>query len=306
MFIEWAPTSSYIAYKADQDIVDVKELYLTTPTATPADVPIKVNTPLSGSGDVEQFAWSPDGRHIAYRDHKSIAYRYDLFVFTPATLTRRQVSATGPAPSTTASLFEWSPDSSQLAYKLVTTAATTTDLYTVNADGTGNVRINPLLQSGAAVREYEWSPDNLQIAYTSDQETLGVLELFVATPGVPGTTKLNAALSGAFVQDHQWSPDGTRLIYSAGLVSSGELQAEMLVVDAGGLGVTQLDSVFVDSYSPFTQYYQWSPDGLRVTYVTAENTGGKRVIRSVSAAGGVPVKLSGTLEDIFSFIYLPQ
>jgi Tol biopolymer transport system component len=302
-FIEWASTSSFIAFIAEQDIAEVKELYLVTPNGSSL---FKVNDDLSVGGDVGKFEWSPNGRHIAYRAHKTIAGINDLYVFTIASLSRRQVSV--PRLPNSGGVFApiaWSPDSTSLAYRAYIDSNTVVDLYTVKADGSDGVKINPLMPSGSRVQNIAWSPLSDQLAYSADQETPNVVELFAATPGVPGIAKLNAALTGADILHFSWSPDGAQLVYSAGIVLSGELQAELFVADAGGLGVAQLDSVFVQSWSPYTKFLDWSPDSLRVTYVTGEASGGKQVLRSVSVTGGVAVDLGGTLEEIFGFSYLP-
>jgi len=60
----WAPDSSRIAYRADQETDRIDELYTVAPDGT---ANLKVSGALIAEGDVWGYAWAPDSSRIAYR-----------------------------------------------------------------------------------------------------------------------------------------------------------------------------------------------------------------------------------------------
>ncbi len=112
--------------------------------------------PQSSPPDSRQPAWSPDGSRIAFI--RGTFVDADIFVMNAAGGRATQLTA-GP----TLDIFPaWSPDGSRLAFvKMVfegeRTGPASFDLYVMNADGSGQVRLtdSPEVYEG----EPAWSPD---------------------------------------------------------------------------------------------------------------------------------------------------
>jgi hypothetical protein len=75
-----APDGVHAAYRADQVVPGVIELFLVRSDGTRG--PRRVNTALVPGGDVQDFAFSPDGSWVAYRADQAIDEVMELFVST--------------------------------------------------------------------------------------------------------------------------------------------------------------------------------------------------------------------------------
>src|SRR6266849_9217787 len=106
-------------------------------------------------------AFSPDGTKIAFvRDFKGI------FVMNPDGSGQTQIlDGAGAGFSSITSFANWSPDGRKLAFNgLVKGSKDGSDIYVINADGTGLTRLttDPADDSSPA-----WSPDGKKIAFSS-------------------------------------------------------------------------------------------------------------------------------------------
>jgi Tol biopolymer transport system component len=155
-----------------------------------------------------QTAFSPDGGRIALTGQgkgKDVLHVWDVAA-------RREIrrfdlpleSVSGPT---------WSPDGRQLAFS--GSAGGVTDLYLVNADGTGFRR---LTNDGYGDFQPQWSPDGKTIAFTTDRDSASfdllrfkpwrLALLDVASGGI--TVIPN---QGGMNLNPQWAPDGRSIAY---------------------------------------------------------------------------------------------
>jgi dipeptidyl aminopeptidase/acylaminoacyl peptidase len=191
---------------------------------------------------VQQFAWRPDGRALAYVTadepaNKALAARHlDAFVVGDQAFNERAA----PTPN---------------------------HLWLVNADGSGNRRLTegtwsipsaqPPSSPGPPI---SWSPDGTQIAFTrmpnaydADSDLAVVAVLNVATGTIRTLTS-----HGKFEGYGEFSPDGSRIAYWYPYHGDGAAENDIDVAPAtGGDGV----DVTADTVDTNVVRAMWMPDG---------------------------------------------
>jgi TolB protein len=173
-----------------------------------------------GAQDVEEVEpeWSPDGRKIAYsRGDRCQTEPLDVCnrIWTvdadgsdarrliprrlPGILANREVSFQAPT---------WSPDGRRIAYEQSIWESQRSNLYVMNADGSGRRRLTRLRNA----RSPAWSPDGARIAFTHRPERPGYREIYVLTLKTGKLRRLTRT-KAADESLPQWSPDGRRIVY---------------------------------------------------------------------------------------------
>jgi Tol biopolymer transport system component len=167
-----------------------------------------VRTP--GSNTASGFAWSPDGRTIAYSTAQTIGL-VTLDGTTWSILTLAGVIR----------VTAWSPDGRWIAY-------TATDgVWLVHPDGTDNHRF------AAQASGLQWSPDGSRVAYL----TSGTLVVAAAD-----NSDARAVATGIEPTSITWSRDGTQ-IFATRIVNRwplGSLFTRLVAVAADGSGETPI------------------------------------------------------------------
>jgi Tol biopolymer transport system component len=142
---------------------------------------------------------------------------------------------------------EWSPDGTRVAYHKATNAlGTGSDLFVINADGTGETRLTFNFNSF----EPTWSPDGLELAYQDRSD--GDWEIMVRRISDGVTRQLTNNTS----QDIEPTWHGTTIAFVRTTTVSSSLLT-MSSVDGGGVAVRG-----ADVRSP-----AFAPDGTRLTFV---------------------------------------
>jgi TolB protein len=148
------------------------------------------------------LAWSPDGTQIAYVSYerrdgisKPIVYAQNLASGRRIILANEKGSNSSPA---------WSPDGKRLA--VVLTRDGNSQIYQVNADGTGLSRLS---NSNGIDTEPTFSPDGNFVYFTSDRG--GSPQIYRVSANGGASERLT--FNGSFNARPQISPDGRYMSY---------------------------------------------------------------------------------------------
>ena len=298
---DWAPDSSVVTYTADQDIVNVRELYSALPDGSGIS---KINPALPVNRAVIDFEWAPDSSRIAYRASQDTEGVLEVYSSLPDGGGNARINPTPPLAGGV-SRYVWSADSTRIAYVAAQDTVNVQELYASDPDGTNNTKLNGALVAGGTVFNYLWSTDGSRVAYQADQETDGIIELYAANADGTMNVKLSGALvaggSNAFTvidEFNMWSPDGSMFVYPASTFTAGVF--EHFVTEDG----TNQAQVTLTAAGALSGFAKWSADGSSVVYASDQDTVGVEELYIGSADGMSNTKISGTM-IADGDIYLP-
>jgi Tol biopolymer transport system component len=176
----------------------------------------------------------------------------------------------GPVPS---------PDGSRIAYVATEVEGEGSDIFVVNRDGTGQVKLTSTLGTDD---NPSWSPDGTKIAYRSyrdgRQGDIWVMDadgsnaVNITPDPLPDTTDERRP---------EWSPDGTRLAFSSNRAGTFDIW----VMRADGSDPRQ-----VSSGAEYDTEPSWSPDGGRIAFRRSDDNTSDIMV--VFTLGGPPLRLS--------------
>jgi Tol biopolymer transport system component len=258
-----SPDSRYVVYIADQDTLNVDELY-SVPIGGGAST--KLNDQLVSDGDVFFASISPDSTRVVYSAEQTTNGVTELYSAPIA-------ANPGPRPVgdgvESAGVLRRAPRSIKLNSPLIPD---------------GNVDAASALISA----------DSTRVVYRADQQLDEVYELY-SVPILGGSViRLNTALvPGGNVHRAAISPDSSRVVYYANQQVADVF--ELFSVPMAGGPVVKLNGTPFD-YG--VSHFEISPNGGRVVY-TAQETATRLSLYSVPIAGGVPLKLNGPAVDGF-------
>ncbi|HVZ78189.1 MAG TPA: DPP IV N-terminal domain-containing protein [Gemmatimonadaceae bacterium] len=208
-----------------------------------------------------QAEFSPDGRRLAFTaqaDGRDVLRIMDV-------ATRTEVRRFDRLPLVSVTNPTWSPDGTRLAFS--GTHGGITDLYVVNADGTG---LRQLTDDAYADLQPQWSPDGRTIAFVTDRGPDANLERLSFPPWrlavydlatgritvLPGQAGLNL--------NPQWSPDGKALAY----VSDRTGIANIFLRDLGSGQDFQLTNLIgpVSGITEYSPAISWARGADRLAF----------------------------------------
>jgi Tol biopolymer transport system component len=287
-FVDWFPLMAAPSARGEADVYAMRadgseQLRLTT------------NEHFEG-----QAAWSPNGGRLVFVASESgIPGGSDLYVMNRDGTGRRRLVATAGEDLTPG----WSPDGRSIAFVLLAPprsargARPVSDIYVVNADGTGLRRLTGDETSKWGV---SWSPDSRRIATSvlgdgswqitrievdgSEQKVLTPVDRGSISPAwspdghtiafqrrerdrntiylmnADGTNERPLSIAREAFQP-AWAPDGTRLAYAA----SRDGHTEIYTAPVDGSAETNLTrGSGLDAFQP-----SWSPDGDSIVYTAS-------------------------------------
>lgn len=255
---KWRSDGAVIAYAA-RNSEDIIALF--TNDAMGASE-TEISAPLHQTG-VESYAWSPDGSRIAYMSESEDGI---VGLYSRAADGSDERDMTGELQWTGVLEFQWSFDGSRLAYLATQDREDQWDLYTTEADGSGNTRISSAPED-KSIGSFHWSPTGDWIAFEVSSIADGANSVFVSAGSGSLRRKLNLpgreARMGYGNEETPWSPNGEHLAFhewneigNTALVTNRRDGNERRVVweelEIRGRGVSG--------------DYRWSPDSERIAY----------------------------------------
>jgi Tol biopolymer transport system component len=253
---DFTADSMHVFYIADQDTINVTELYLVDVSGATPGLPVKLNGPLVAGGNVtpSDVAMSPDGNWIAYIADQDVDAVTELFL----------VDLRGPAPTAAAKTsapmvtagdvtsFAWSPDSTRILYNADQQIDAMNELYMVGVGGVqplAPVKVNaPFGPAFGTVLNttpagYAWSPDSTWVAYRAEANVDGALDLFVVPVDAAGpgaATQLNPVLlAAADIDEFAFSPDSSNILFRGDTVVAGRVDLHLVNLLNGTPGPTE-------------------------------------------------------------------
>jgi Tol biopolymer transport system component len=229
---------------------------------------------------------SPDGNRIAYVNHR----RLEGSALLHPNVWVMNADGSGVTPLTgelkrTFGPIAWSHDGRKLAAVSVLTdfgedqqlKYLTSDIFLVNADGSGAKLLIHLTDPEIHVQSVSWSPDGRKIAflwnrllYGDDHRTPKWLNENIWVMDADGShvIPLTRFTGPSSVREIGWSPDSRRVTYISSRAfdgsDAGAGRDNIWVSDADGSGslpLTRFRSMFV-TFNAFS----WSPDGSRLSF----------------------------------------
>jgi Tol biopolymer transport system component len=176
----------------------------------------------------------------------------------------------------------WSADGKRIAFAS-SRDETEPEVYVVNADGSGLVRVTRE-KGGSHAAHPVWSPDGKLIAF---HRWLGKTpEVFVVNVDGGEAKQLT---SGGGV-DPSWSPDGKRIAFAS--ARAGSIQLFSVNLDGGGL--TKLTAEKPGATEP-----AWSPDGTKILFTVPGDIDRASIVGILDVSSGKTARFA--YSDKFSF-----
>ncbi len=204
---------------------------------------------------------SPDGTHVTYV--AGIASISPINLLDIPTGKQMQLTATGSANWRPV----WSPTGKELIYLSQSAGGNGLDIYRVNADGSGTIRLTAQGNNLAP----DWSPDGKFIAFTRS----GSLMIM----GTDGAGQ-RAVTTMAYIGASSFSPDGSVLVFEGTTVKNNYTNLELFTVHLDGTGLTRITTEGFQAGSP-----QWSPDGSIILFLHYDTTVNWTSLYSVHSDG---------------------
>ena len=282
-----------IIYVADQDTVEVNELY--TVNLNQPGVSTKLNPALSGDRDVGEAFITPDNASILYRADQDVNDTFELYQVNfnnPGVATKLNAAF----PNGSLGVDQWlpTPDQTKVVYTAIN-ASNVLEFFVVNLQNPGvATNLNVPMMPGQTITNFAVSPDSQRIGFVQNPGQFQTMNLFAVELDTPGVaTQINEDLTmGGQILMFDFHEDNNQVIYSA--VDSFGSAANIFRTTLANPGTAvQLNP----GVGPLIGgiFFDISNDGNRVIYLATEMMSLVTEVFSVAiATPGVATKLSGT------------
>ncbi|MFO7687418.1 MAG: hypothetical protein R6V60_15150 [Desulfobacterales bacterium] len=274
-FYDWAFSASGISplvFMAKIDSATNVELYASFDNG--ATIVKLSGDIIPDSGNVVDFAVSPDDRQVAYKADQQEFGKFELYV-VPVSINGG--GAINVSRQSTNILevddFAWSFDNSTIAFRAfnpVPNSIGNVELFTVPRSGGTPVRVSVFPNPDGEVRSFAWAPSELLLAYTQNtiQGSPDRIDLYSTRPSNQDNNKLsNTTGTGSTistVRSFKWSPDSQLIAFNVVVRGSG--LSELLVADPSVVFPTPVPLTGTLQSLGEVNEFQWSPDSVRLAY----------------------------------------
>ncbi len=263
-YVKWPPTGLHDIYRQRADGAGIVNLTDSAPREENA----------AGADD---FIWSPDGSRLAF-----VRYDFDNQLASLGTVApdgSGLIQLTS-VPGELIDSVSWSPDGSRLVFRACpysTDDPNASDLFVINADGTGRTNIT---NGGGHNSDPSWSPDGARVAYVRTLhgvEGQAPSEIRVVGADGSGLFQIPQAI-GEIDYFPRWSPDGERLAFTRDL-PDGSAKIYLTRADGADLHGLPGDAATNDTN------HQWSRDGSKLSFISYRRADGAMKLEVINADG---------------------
>jgi hypothetical protein len=198
-------------------------------------------------GDRRYLRLSPDKTKLLYSDNRGISLK--ILNIAQGTITNLPAQ---PDINNGVHQASWSPDSSKIVYSQRSSTIFTSQIFTINADGTNETALTQAI-SGAPQFSPDWSPDGSKIAFIKSRS------IILMNPD--GTNQTQIYSSPDAIYNLRWSPDGSRLAFIK--TSNLSSAAGISVINGDGSGLIELP-LYAKNFAWGEKYQISTPPGINV------------------------------------------
>jgi Tol biopolymer transport system component len=238
------------------------------------------------------LAASPDGQMAVYSANRDVVDRYELFGVPVAGGSPQQLSAE-LAFTHTITDMQFSPNGARVVYLVTRDGGW--EVWSVEPDGDGNIKLNGALVAGGGVSSFKISPDSTRVVYLADQQSEGDYELYSVPIAGGGNFKLNGQLDdeGDVSYAYAIAADSAHVAFLGDVEQNGRV--DLYAAPILGGPATRLSSVFPLTPSSVHSFVL-SAHGDRAFYmqvVTPLGGGQTKRVWGVPISGGPRVRVDG-------------
>ncbi len=227
-----SPNSTFVMYKADQNVNDVNQLFRVPLAGGPV-------TTIASSGGVGEIAIASTSDHVVYVVGSGYS-RTNLFSVVAGGQPVRLNAILGGGP--TVREFQLSPDGQHVIFLADPEPNDVIELYSVPVGGGTVTKLNPPLGNGHVGDLLQVSPDSTWVVYQVVDNDTDEWQLY-RVPLAGGTAVPVGEPLNSEVEDLTIAPDGSRIVFrgDAGRRDGWQVQHDLFSVDASGGPATQLN-----------------------------------------------------------------
>jgi hypothetical protein len=201
----------------------------------------------------------------------------------------------------------WSPDGTRILYYADEDIDELRELYSVNPDGTGHIKLNVPLGVGQALTGFGWINGGSRFLYSSDEETLGFEEAYTVLQDGTGRVKLNGAMIGTGdVQMVMPIQGQDKVFFTADDATDGV--NELFVVDSDGMNRNRITTGTMGPGATGVDEVETHGATFRIVYTADEDANGDLELYTTSLTGAGRTKLNAAMAmnaDVESFKISP-
>ena len=231
-------------------------------------------------------SWSPDGGRLVYDCTTETGVSHICLMDTagsnPQPLTGAPVPPEYKYPA-------WSPNSEKIVFEGHFNAAVT-ELFVINADGTGLTQITELASISS---QPTWSPDGNQIAFAVETDTNSEIYLM----NMADAQQVKMTDDPAPDLHPIWSPDSQYIFFESRRTGDWEIYR----MQADGSELMNLTNSPLDDTAPVI-----SPDGSRIAYTVSDGEGLAHDIYVMNVDGTAQRQLTNTPDFEFAPTWSPD